>query len=182
MKKNLIILISLTFCFSSFSQTDTMMIKKQKGFLFLSNYNYLYDYEQGEVKSVGFFDFFYPSEHFDSKCLLDSNKNTVFKNGIRVEFFKDRKQLKKKAMLFNCVDTSKCYLFENFYVLPVTIDYKIYQDYEPFLCRRNFYELQVINGSKLRFEYLHKAISILRIAESLPAAKMKTSTKTKSQR
>lgn len=164
--KTTIIILSLFFaCFNCFGQTDTTVRKKQKGFLFLSSYNYLYDYEGSEVKSVGFHDFFFPSDKFDKNCFLDSNKSMIYKNGIRVDFFKSRKYLKRKAISFNGTDTSKCYLFDNFYVIPVIIDYKLFEDYEPFLCRRNFYELQITNGSQLRFEYLHKAISITRIAE-----------------
>ncbi len=168
MKKSTIIICILSICLNCIGQTDTSLVKKQKGFLFLSKHNYLYDYDGSEVKEVGFFDFFYPSEQFDQKCLLDSNKSIWFRNGIRVEFFKTRQQLKKKATIYNCVDTSKCYMFEAFYIVPVTIDYKIYPDYEPFLCRRNYYELQVKGGSNLKFEYINKAISIVGISETKP--------------
>ncbi|MET0393072.1 MAG: hypothetical protein ABW019_08010, partial [Chitinophagaceae bacterium] len=52
---------------------------------------------------------------------------------------------------------------EKFYVIPVTISYKIYQDNWPIVCRQGFFELSVINKSKCRFEVLHKGIIPLEI-------------------
>ncbi len=142
---------------------DTTLIEKQKGFLFLTSYNYQYDWKGGESKPLGFHDFFYPVSDFHSKIMLDSNLKIEFKNGVRVDFINGRDLLKNKARVIPCSDTSKCYEFYRFFVLPVLIDYKISEDYEPYVCRRNFYELQVDNGAVLRFEYLHKAIVPIKI-------------------
>ena len=160
--KHFLVLAFLTFSISSFSH-DTVEVLKQKGFLFLTNYNYRYDWVGGESRPLGFHDFFYPIKDFDTKILNDSNIQIVFKNGLRVDFINDRKTLKAKAKLFNCFDSSHCYEFYRFYIIPVEIDYKLYEDNWPFICRRNYYELQVERGSSIRFEYLHKAILLTRI-------------------
>lgn len=173
MKRIVISIALFLFCSYCFGQTDTLIKKQQKGFLFLTNYNYQYDCDGCEVRSLGFHDFFFPSDCVNAKCFLDSNINILFKNGIRVDFINNRKSLKSKASVFSCIDTSKCYLYDQFYIIPVVVDYKIFEDYEPFVCRRNYFELQVINGSKLRFEYLHKAIKPLRITPTLIAGKTK---------
>jgi len=162
--KNLIILSLLVIIsISCFSQPDTVFKKQQRGFLFLSYYNYLYDYDGGHRRPLGFHDFFYPVKDFNEQLLKDNNVNIVFKNGMRVDFIENRSRLKIKAKNFECIDTSHCYEFGKFYVIPVLIDYALFEDYEPFVCRRNFYEVQVTNGSRLRFEYTHKAIRLIKV-------------------
>ena len=173
MKRIIIIVVLFFFYFFSFGQSDTLFKMQQKGFLFLSNYNYLYDCDGCEVRSLGFHDFFFPSDCINTKCFLDSNMNFIFKNGIRVDFINNRKSLKSKADIYSCIDSSKCYLYDRFYVLPVIVDYKIFEDYEPFVCRQNYFELQVVGGSKLRFEYLHKAIKPIRIIPTVITGKSK---------
>jgi len=163
MKKIFFTLMCILFYYSSFSQSDTLRFKKINGILFFSSYNYMYDYKNEEVKSVGFFDFFYPIESIDIKSFLDSNKYMFFKNGVRVEFFKQRNKFKELSVHYNCIDTSSCYFFKDFYFLPVVIDFKLYEDYEPSLCRKNYFDLQVIKGAKFRFENFHKAITISQI-------------------
>lgn len=142
---------------NSKGQPDTLYQKKQKGFLFLASQHYMYDWPNGDEMRTGFDDFFFPSECLDIKCLLDSNKSIVFKNGLRVGYFYNRKSIKGKATLIKANDTSNCYKYENFYMLPVTMDYKLY-NYDFANCRHFFFELNVKNGSHLRFEYLPKEI------------------------
>jgi hypothetical protein len=169
----IILLINSLYCFG---QNDTTIVKKQKGFLFLSEYNYLYDYDGGHIRPLGFHDFFFPSDCINVKCFLDSNINIVFRKGLRIDSIsKNRKLLKGKASLFLSIDTSGCYRYDKFYVIPVEIDYLLFEDYEPYVCRRNYFELQVKNGSKLRFEYLHKAILPRRIIPTLPPVEKKKS-------
>ncbi|MFI5128417.1 MAG: hypothetical protein ACHQFX_00435 [Chitinophagales bacterium] len=145
------------------AQEDTTLVKKQKGFLFLSSYNYLYDYDGVHARPVGFHDFFYPVNYFNLRMLEDSNISIVFKNGIRVNFLNNRNQLKAKAKKMQCADTSHCYEYDKFYIIPVVIDYKYFSDNWPLICGRNFYEVQVPKGSKARFEYLHKALMPMNI-------------------
>lgn len=163
MKSLVMLSLFLVISISCFSQTDTVFKKQQIGFLFLSDYNYLYDYDGIGPRPLGFHDFFYPAKDFNAKLLEDSNVIIVFKNGVRVDFIENRKQLKIKAKSFECIDTSHCYEFGKFYVVPVIIDYDFFEDNHPFVCRRNFYELQVTNGSRLRFEYMHKAIRLIKV-------------------
>lgn len=170
--KYILLPILLLISVSSFAQ-DTVIVKKQKGFLFLTDYNYQYDWDSSEIRPLGFHDFFYPVKNFDNSLLCDSNINVLFKNGVRVDFINNRKPLKEKAMSFTGKDTSNCYQFNKFYILQVEIEYKIFEDYEPYVCRRNSYELQIVNGSKLRFEYLHKAIKPLRITPKGVIGKVK---------
>ena len=162
MKKIIINILVLFVCFNSFGQTDTSLNKKQKGFLFLSSYNFLYDKISGEIRPAGFHDYFFLSENFDKKCFLDSNKNISFKNGVRVEFFKSRNQLKNKAVGFDCKEEG-CYEYDKFYIIPVTIDYKSYEDSWPLACRSEFFDIEIIKGSKLRFYHQHKAVTITKI-------------------
>jgi len=163
MKRLIINTFVLLACFNGFAQTDTTLIKKQKGFLFLSSYNYLYDEASGEMRPAGFADYFFLSDNFDKKCFLDSNKNISFKNGVRVEFFKSRNQLKSKAVLFNCKEESNCYEYDKFYIIPVEIDYKLYEDNWPLACRSEFFDIEIIKGSKLRFYHQHKAVIPTRV-------------------
>ena len=159
--KIFIFILSCVFtCSKGYTQTDTLIQKQKRGLLFLSKNNFQYDWKDGEkeMRSLGFHDFFFPCEEFDLKCLLDSNLEVLFKNGYRVDFIRDRRILKNKAKMFPCMDSSRCYLFDEFYILSATMTYRQYVDYEPFVCRRNYFELKVINGSKLRFEYQHQAI------------------------
>lgn len=149
------------------AQTDTIAVKNQKGFLFLSSHNYLYDYDSTYFRRLGFHDFFFPCEDPGEKLFLDSNISIVFRQGLRVDSIShNRPLLKKKAALLSCIDTSNCYKYDKFYIIPVTINYRVYQDNRPFVCDRNYYELQVINGARLRFEYQHKAIRSIQIISS----------------
>jgi hypothetical protein len=165
---NIIIFFFITFnCFSQ----DTVLVKKQKGFLFLSKYTYSENNEYpGEIKDLGFNDFFFPTNCFSDKLFADSNLFITFKNGIRIEELPNRKKLKKAAVKFYCIDSSSCYKNDIFYIVPVIIEGKRYgYNFED--CRRNYYELQVTGGSKLRFEYLHMAILPILIASLPPLEK-----------
>ena len=139
------------------------MVKAKKGFLFLSAYHYLYDYDGGHIRYTGFYDYFFPAENFDIKCLSDSNQHVAFKNGIRVNFFQGRPSLKKRATPILCSDTSSCYKYQKFYIMEVKIDYKVTNDNYPLLCFNPFVEMQVSGGSTVRFEFIRKVMSIKRI-------------------
>jgi hypothetical protein len=52
------------------------------------------------MRPTGFYDYFFPAENFDIKSLSDSNRNIIFKNGIRVDFFQGRRSLKKEPFLY----------------------------------------------------------------------------------
>lgn len=174
MKRLTNITIFLFVSFSCFSQ-DTVLVKKQKGFLFLSKYSYSENNEYpGEIKDLGFNDFFFPTNSFSEKLLADSNLFITFKNGIRLEELPNRRKIKKAATQFYCVDTSLCYKNDIFYIIPIIMEGSSY-DYNFEDCRRNYFELQVKNGSKLRFEYLHKAVLPRRITPTLPPVEKKRS-------
>lgn len=161
--------VSITIIFfcveKCFSQGDTL-IRQQQGILFLSAHNYMYDYDEAanEVKSLGFHDFFYP---FDSRRLeevVNPVKNLVLRSGRRVEYFYQRPFLKQKAVQVKCHDTSRCYRYDSFYALPVTIHYKEFLDYEPMLCGKNSYSLMIVpNQNAIKFEYTKKAIQVIKI-------------------
>ena len=159
-------------CLNSFAQKDTIAVKKQKGFLFLTGYNLNYDINRSHVRSWGFSDYFFPSENFDKNCLLDTNKNISFKNGLRVEIFKTRNQLKSKATKFNSI-YNDCYSYDSFYVVPVVIDYKVYEDTWPLDCRLNVFDINIVNGSKVRFYHERKVILITNIATTPSVYKTK---------
>jgi hypothetical protein len=168
----IILSLLLSSCLNCIAQSDTTVVKKQKGFLFLSAYSLNYDDNKSEVKSYGFSDYFFPSESFDKNCFLDSNKSISFKSGVRVEFFKSRNQLKSKAAKLNCTN-NHCYFYDSFYVVPVNIDYKLFSDDWPLDCRSEFFDIEVINGSKLRFYHERKAIVPTKVTEILPVTKKK---------
>jgi hypothetical protein len=162
MKQLTSITIFLFISFSCFSQ-DTVLVKKQKGFLFLSKYTYSENNEYpGEIKDLGFNDFFFPTNCFSEKLFADSNLFITFKNGIRIEELPDRKKIKKAAVKFYCLDSSLCYKNDIFYIIPVIIEGKRY-NYNFEDCRRNYYELEVKDGSRIRFEYLHTAMFPIKI-------------------
>lgn len=144
-------------------QKDTVIIKEQKGFLFLSTHNYLYDKSELESRPLGFHDFFFPGECLDSLLFLDSNKAITCKNGLRVDYIHNRLPLKEQALMFKGKDTSICYVYDRFYIIPVIISYKKFEDYEPFECRRNYFDIQVEQGAALHFEYQHQMIKPITI-------------------
>jgi hypothetical protein len=168
--KTIILSLLLSSCLNCIAQSDTTVAKKQKGFLFLSGYSLNYDDNKSEVRSLGFSDYFFPSANFDKNCFLDSNKSISFKNGVRVEFFKNRNQLKSKATKLNCIN-NHCYFYDSFYVVPVIIDYKLFSDDWPLDCRSEFFDIEVINGSKLRFYHQRKAIVLAKVIAILPITK-----------
>ena len=154
-------------------QTDTTVFKQQKGFLFLSKQHHIYDWPNGDEVRTGFNDYFFPSDAFNKDCVLDSNKSVSFKNGLRVDFFETRNQLKSKSTPFNCKDKTGCYEYDKFYILPVIVDYKLYIDNWPPACRSDFFDIEVSNGSALRFYHQRKAITSIKITVIQPVANKK---------
>ncbi|WP_343703077.1 hypothetical protein [Chitinophaga sp.] len=159
--------ISILFFYAEkcFSQKDTL-IREEFGILFLSAHNYMYDYDgtANEVKLLGFHDFFYPFASDALDKVLNPVPNLQLRNGRRVEYFDQRSFLKQKATEVNCIDTSRCYLYDSFYVLPVIIYYKEFSDYEPVLCGKNKYSLMMTKKQRaINFEYLPKAIQVIKI-------------------
>lgn len=139
-------------------QKDTVWVKEQKGFLFLSEHNFQYDYHGEESRPLGFHDFFFPGECLDSLYMVDSNKAITFRNGLRIDYIHNRLPLKEQATMFRGKDTSICYVYDRFYIMPVIISYKQAEDYWPFECRRNYFDIQVEQGAALHFEYRHQMI------------------------
>lgn len=136
------ILLLITFFVSNMclaQQKDTTLVKEQKGFLFLSEHDFQYDESMLESRPLGFHDFFFFGECIDSLSIADSNKAITFKNGLRVDYINDRLQLKGQAMLFQGKDTSLCYEYSQFYIIPVIISYKQFEDYWPFVCDHNYF-------------------------------------------
>ena len=85
------------------------------------------------------------------------------KNKRKAPTFSGRNRLKAMATEIECSDTSNCYPFQKFYLIPVIITYKLSEDYWPFLCKRNFYELKMSNSGLVRFQYDHQLITIITI-------------------
>ncbi|MDR6568830.1 hypothetical protein [Chitinophaga ginsengisegetis] len=160
--KVFLILFNLLVSIKCSAQIDTVVVKKQQGFLFLSAYNYMYDYDgtRNEIKLLGFHDFFYPSDTLGLNKLEGPKGIHVLKNGQRVDFFDKRQLFKEKAKVVACLDTSGCYSFKKFFIVPVIISYKQYKDYEPAICHKPFYELVINKEQSIRFEYLPQAITI----------------------
>ncbi|GEM_PF-1577760 len=164
----------------SYGQSDTNVVKEQKGFLFLTNYNYQYDWiGQTEIRPLGFHDFFFPVSNFDSTWFAEPNMTIAFKNGLRVDYIHNRLPLKEAAHLYQGKDTSDCYEYEQFYVIPVTISYKQFKDYEPFVCRRNYFDIQVKEGASLHFEYQHQVIKPISIKAMVNKKKKTVNIKSK---
>jgi hypothetical protein len=150
--------------FSSYSQTDTVITKKQTGFLFLSAYHYLYDYEGGHIRPEGFPDFFYPSKDNLREAFLSDT--VVLSNGMRIEgLIPGRYGLKRSAKIVYGRDATAFYKYDSFYLVPVVLDYKAYRDDWPLLRNRNFYEFTTRTGSKIKFEYRNEAAVITRLTE-----------------
>ena len=116
MKQIIIILSILLFGLSGFGQTDSLLLKRQKGVLFLSKYAYSENNEyDGEIKDLGFDDFFFPTICSSEKLFTDTNLYITFKNGIRIEKLRDRKKIKMNATKVYCFDSSFCYKNDIFY-------------------------------------------------------------------
>lgn len=84
---------------------------------------------------------------------------------MRVERFNQRNKLKSLAAELLCYDSSYCYYFDKFYLVPVIVTYKIYRDYWPFLCKRNFYELKLSDSGIIKFEYERNLITVIAIKQ-----------------
>jgi hypothetical protein len=158
--------LSLLLCVCH-GQSDTIIKKQQKGFLFLSAFNGRYEEFGGHMRPVGFHDFFYPLKDFNEQLFSDS---VVFTDGIRMDFIIGRYGSKKNAIRIYGKDTSRCYHYDSFYVVPVILDFRQYEDSWPFECGRNFYEFASNPGGKIRFEYIHQAADITKLIE-LPVKK-----------
>lgn len=160
-----VILYFLQIC-SAFGQHDTQVTKSQKGYLFLSSQHYMYDWPNGDEIRTGFHDYFFPIDSFNMKSFIDSSKTFVLNKGLRVEFFKSRNQLKKSATKFNCKDTSGCYAYDKFYIIPIEIDFKVFFDNWPPACRKEYFNIEIRNGAKVILFHQQKAIQILKIKET----------------
>lgn len=164
--KFLVSIFILFFCVGKcFSQKDTL-IRKERGILFLSAHNYMYDYDgaANEIKLLGFHDFFYPFAGDRLGKIVNPVKDLQLRNGRRIEYFDQRPFLKQKATQVKCIDTSMCYRYDSFYVLPVIIYYKEFSDYEPALCGKNKYSLMIAEKQHIiSFEYLPRAIQVIKI-------------------
>lgn len=171
----------LTSCaFFATAQSDTSIVKEQKGFLFLTNYNYQYDWiGQTEIRPLGFHDFFFPVSNFDSTWFAEPNIDIAFKNGLRVDYINNRLSLKQVAHLYKGKDASNCYEYDQFYVIPVTITYKQFKDYEPLVCSHNYFDIQIMNGASLHFEYQHQAIKPIGIKPLVSKKKATVNLKSK---
>jgi hypothetical protein len=159
MFKIVIIGLFLFFATTCFAQTDTVLRKGQKGYVFICQYNYLYDYSGGHWRPVGFHDYFFPSDKSDMTQFLDSTKTLTFSNGIRIDFFPGRYYFKKHATTF-FVRSNDCYYNDTLYIVPVIMDFKEYQDNWPPVCEKNTYQIQVIGGSNLNFAVSSKAMIV----------------------
>ena len=163
--KSLLISILLVLSIHNCSgQIDTSTFKKQKGFLFLSSQHHIYDWPNGDEMREGFSDYFFPIDNFDLSLFSDSSKYASFKNGVRVEFFKTRQELKVKSKTFYCQKSNNCYKYGEFYIIPVTVDYKLFDDNWPLACRSEFFDIEIIKGKKIRFYQNHKAIVVSQIS------------------
>ena len=161
-KYTFLLILAMSQTSGSYGQNDTTLVRSQSGFLFLSSYGYKYDDYGSRMRPVGFHDYFFPLSFFQNKLFSDSNLVINFKNGIRVDSIKGRNILKQKANVFNCIDTGKCYRYEKFYIIPISITYMMYLDNWPLPCKKNHFSLQVLGGAQMRFNYVHKAMHVTR--------------------
>ncbi len=141
-----------------FGQKNAVLIK-EKGFLFISAYNYRHDWDGSHMRPLGFHDFFFPGQKFEIATQLDS---TVFVEGIRVDSIPQRFYVKKKAFKILGLDTSRCYNYDSFYIIPVQIAYREIEEYEPLVCRRPSFFIQQGRTGRI-FNYKRKAIEIIKI-------------------
>ncbi|MCH5720509.1 hypothetical protein [Niabella hibiscisoli] len=148
----------------SFAQKDTVIGKSKKGLLFLSQHNYKYDWDVlNEMRHLGFHDFFLPTDSVGAIDWYKKDSGSLFTHALRVDFVPERYDLKKKAQRVVCIDSTRCYAYDNFYIIPVVVDYGLFTDYEPPICGRSYFSLQIGNGNLFRVEYISKAIKLLKV-------------------
>ena len=152
------------------SQTDTVVVRDQKGFLFISMHNWRFDYtgKSGHWRPRGFEDYFFPSTLVSKEMFIDSNRNVNLMNGVSVYSIASRNTLKKKAMLLNCSGPYKCYPFDKFYIIPVTISYREFKDIWPTACKSDSFDLKITNGADVRFKYRLRAMAVIKYAVNNP--------------
>lgn len=114
-------------------------VNKQKGFLFISAYNYRYDWNGEHTRPLGFHDFFFPGQNFVTSSKI---KTTIFTDGIRVDSIPQRFYVKNKSLKVFGIDTSQCYKYDSFYVVPVQISYREIEEYKPLVCLKVSFLIQ----------------------------------------
>lgn len=144
---------------SSFSQDSVKTKKTQEGFVFISEYNFLYNQPSGHMRPVDFHDYFFPTNDSNIEQLLDSNKTFSFKDGRRIQFFPQRFYYKKIAKQL-IIEPTDCYIERKLYVVPVVLEFEEYKDNWPRICKTNSYHLKVVGGGSLSFELSPKAVDV----------------------
>jgi hypothetical protein len=66
----------------------------------------------------------------------------------------------RKAIKFYGSDTSQCYPYHDFFIIPVTITYQVFKDNWPLSCKREFFDLKIVKGGSVRYIYAHKAMIV----------------------
>jgi len=153
----LIIVVFQLLANCAFSQSDTVTKKLQKGFVFISDYNFLYDYSGGHWRPVGFHDYFFPTDDNNIEQLMDSNKTFSFTDGRHIQFFPERFYYKKIAKQLP-VEPTDCYIERKLYVVPVVMEFKEYKDNWPPACETNSYRLKIVGGGASVLKYLPKLL------------------------
>ena len=90
-----------------------------------------------------------------------------------MEIFPGRNYFEKKALKFNSIYTD-CYPYDSFYIVPVMLSYKLFEDKRRD-CASDTFELHIINGSKVGFSRQRKAILPIKMDILIPDEKKQTS-------
>lgn len=144
-----------------------MQCERKAGVLFLSKHNFQYDWVDGysETRSLGFHDFFFPLND-PKKGLPDSSGAIIFKNGVRIDYIENRASIKAKAKKIACpkvTDSTRCYPFDEFYMVPVEMEYQFFNDYESDVCAGSKFNITTSGGMNVRFSYLKIGVKPKRI-------------------
>lgn len=160
------VLSFLTSVQESFSQSDTIIKKRVRGIIFMPAYHSAYDECCPSETSIGYNDYFFPIKSACSKIFEDSIIDINIRSCSRIVTNDFRKIIKKQATELFVIDTAldvQWYIMNSFFIIPVEMDYKLFEDDFPKMLAKDDFKLHVKNGSRVRFIPNKKAIMPIRI-------------------
>lgn len=150
--KAILLIIGLFTWVSAWSQQTSPIRIEQKGWLFLSDTNFVYNrIESGDVVLQPTFpDLFFPCK---DGCKFSVSNLILFnmkkEAGIILPYFSNRDSLLSSAIEIPCYDSSGCYPFKKIFIIPVKINYILYSQKTIEICGKlsvslNFKDLPVL--------------------------------------
>ena len=154
-------------CNNSLNNKKRDQVITEKGILFLSNNNVYYIdslKDKDHIETLFLRDVFLPLKKTDVITELQSAFFTEnLKEGIELGILNNRKELKAQAASYpNDSSFSPCYTEKTYFILPVTLKYKLVST-SPEIFNCNNEVSLLTNNKKITFKYKTSSIEILQL-------------------